>query len=273
MNGLNDTKGLQRELNAKRLKYNTRKKLIDDYFESGNRLILLDYDGTLIPFAPKPEVAKPDDELLKLLRALTQEPRNEVIIISGRKRETLDSWFGSLNVGLTAEHGAWMKDRGGVWEIIKPLRNDWKGKIRPILDSYADKTPGSFVEEKEFSLDWHYRMADPELSAINARVLKDVLSKLVANLNLEVLEGNKALEIRNAGVDKGLATSYWLSKENWDFMLAIGDDVTDEDTFAALPESAYTIKVGLGPSKARFNLNSAMDVRLLLKELVGLKDT
>jgi len=273
MNGLNNIKDLQRKLGSKILTYDMKKKLIDYYLRSGKRLILLDYDGTLIPFAPKPKEAKPDDELLTLLRALTQEHKNEVIIISGRERETLDRWFGSLNVGLTAEHGVWVKGKGGMWEIIKPLRNDWKKEIRPILESYADKTPGSFIEEKEFSLVWHYRTADPELSAMNVRVLKDTLLKLAANLNLGVLEGNKVLEIKNAGVDKGLAASHWVSKGKWDFMLAIGDDMTDEDTFAALPESAYTIKVGLGTSKARFNLNSVMDVRLLLKELVELKDT
>jgi trehalose 6-phosphate synthase/phosphatase len=269
MNESDSTKDFQRGLGVKRLAYSTKKKLIGDYLKSGRRLILLDYDGTLIPFAPRPEEAKPDDELLKLLRALAQEHRNEVIIISGRERGTLDRWFGGLNVDLTAEHGALIKEKGGEWEVIKPLRNDWKGEIRPILESYADKTPGSFVEEKEFSLDWHYRLADPELSAINARLLKDSLSKLAANLNLEVMEGSKAVEVKNAGVDKGLAASHWLSKGSWDFILAIGDDVTDEDTFAALPDSAYTIKVGLGASKARFNLNSVMDVRLLLKELLG----
>ncbi|WXG40004.1 MAG: trehalose-phosphatase [Candidatus Freyarchaeum deiterrae] len=266
---MNNDKNFQTELDAKKLTREMRKKLIDDYLKSCKRLILLDYDGTLIPFASKPKEAKPDIELIKLLRVLTREPRNEVIIISGRGKGTLDMWLDRFDVGLTAEHGAWVKDKGCTWEIIKPLRNDWKKELRPILESCADKTPGSFVEEKEFSLAWHYRMADTELSATNGRDLKDALLKLVASLDLGVLEGNKIIEVKNAGIDKGIAASHWLSKEKWDFILAIGDDMTDEDTFAALPESAYTIKVGSGSSKARFNLNSAMDVRSLLKELLG----
>jgi len=267
MERLNNIKSLQKELNAKILTNGDRKKIIEDYVKSNNRLILLDYDGTLIPFAPRPQDAKPDEEILNLLRTLVQDSKNEVILISGRERGTLESWFGSLNVGLTAEHGVWVKDKAKPWEIIKPLKNDWKKTIRPYLELYTDRTPGSFIEEKEFSLVWHYRKADPEMGAMNVRQLKDDLLYVAASLNLGVLEGNKVIEIKNAGIDKGLATSRWLSKRNWDFIIAIGDDLTDEDTFAALPEHAYTIKVGLGPSRAKYNLKSVSDVRSLLKEL------
>lgn len=267
MGELRNIKELQKELSVKRLEHNMKQKILLDYAQSEKRLILLDYDGTLVPFAPKPKEAKPDGELTKLLGALTQEYRNEVVIISGRERKTLDRWFSNLNMNLIAEHGAWIKEKGGTWDTIKPLKNDWKKEIRPLLELYTDRTPGSFIEEKDFSLVWHYRMSDPELSSMNLRALKDTLLKNIANLNLEVLEGNKVLEIRNAGVNKGLVTSRWLSKDNWDFILALGDDLTDEDTFTALPESAYTIKVGLGPSNARFNLENPAEVRVLLKEL------
>ncbi|MFB0560973.1 MAG: bifunctional alpha,alpha-trehalose-phosphate synthase (UDP-forming)/trehalose-phosphatase [Candidatus Lokiarchaeia archaeon] len=269
MDGLNNIKDIQQEFNKRRFSDETKKKLIDDYLKSNKRLMLLDYDGTLVTFKAKPKMAKPDDELEELLKELTQESKNEVIIISGREKGTLDRWFSRLNVGLTAEHGVWIKEKGGAWEIIKPLGNDWKEEIRPFLEIYADRTPGSFIEEKEYSLVWHYRRADPELSVRNVVELKDDILHVAANLNLSVLEGSKVIEIKNAGVDKGLATSRWLSKGDWDFIMAIGDDWTDEDTFAALPENAYTIKVGLEPTQARFNLSSTEEVRSLLKMLVG----
>jgi trehalose 6-phosphate synthase/phosphatase len=265
---LSYTKKLQHELCARRLTYKMRSRLTSNYFESNKRLILLDYDGTLVPFAEKPEKAKPDDELLKLLEVLAQETKNEVVIISGRDKGTLEKWFNGLNVGLIAEHGVWIREKEGIWEMIEPLRNDWKEEIRPILELYVDRTPGSFIEEKEFSLVWHYRKADPELASVRARELKDALLHLTANLNLGVLEGSRVIEIKNAGINKGRAALRWISKEGWDFILAIGDDWTDEDVFAALPESAYSVKVGLDPSRAKFNLDSVMDVRSLLKELV-----
>lgn len=268
MDRLTHVKKLQQEARAQILTHETKKKLIIDYLKSNNRLILLDYDGTLVPIVEKPEKAIPDDELLNLLEQLSREPRNEIVIISGRDKRTLEKWLSHLNVGLVAEHGVWIKEKRGGWNMIEPLRNEWKEKIRPILELYVDRTPGSFIEEKDFSLAFHYRKADPELSSVRTRELKDALLHLTANLNLDVFEGNKVIEIKNAGVDKGRAALHWVSKKKWDFILAIGDDLTDEDVFTILPESAYSIKIGSGPSKANFILDSVMDVRLLLKELV-----
>jgi len=268
MDSLSHIKKLQQELSARRLTQEMKKRLIGEYLKGNRRLILLDYDGTLIPFVEKPEKAKPDDELLALLEVLAREPQNDVVIISGRDKRTLGRWFSGLNVGLIAEHGIWIKEKEGTWEIIEPLGNDWKEEIRPLLEVYVDRTPGSFIEEKEFSLVWHYRKADPELASVRARELKDALLHLTANLNLGVLEGSKVIEIKSTGINKGRAALRWISKENWDFILAIGDDWTDEDVFAALPESAYSIKVGIDPSRAKFNLDSVTSVRLLLKDLV-----
>jgi len=268
MDSLDHIKKIQQELSARRLTNEMKSKLIDDYLQGNNRLILLDYDGTLVPFAEKPEKAEPDNELLRLVKALTRDIKNEVVIVSGRDKGTLDKWFGSLNVGLIAEHGVWIKEKGESWKMIEPLRIDWKEEIRPFLELYADRTPGSFIEEKEFSLVWHYRKADPELSLIRTRELIDDLVNLTANLNLQVLEGNKVVEVKNAGINKGRATLRWIAKEGWDFILAVGDDWTDEDIFEILAETAYSIKIGLGPSKAKFNLESVTDVRLLLKGLV-----
>jgi len=269
MDALSSIKKVQLELSVRKLTQEPQKKLIRSYSESDNNIILVDYDGTLVPFAEKPQKAKPDEELLGMLNELGKNPKNEVVIISGRDRETLDKWFGNRNLGLIAEHGVWIKDRGKSWETIEPLRDDWKEQMRPVLEWYEDRTPGSFIEEKDFSLVWHYRKAEPQLASIRARELKDALLQLTANLNLGVLEGSKIIEIKSVGINKGRAALHWLSKSAWDFILAIGDDWTDEDLFTVLPESAYSIKVGLSPSKAKFNLDSVAEVRLLLKQLVG----
>jgi trehalose 6-phosphate synthase/phosphatase len=267
IDALSKIKKIQMELSVRKLMPETQKKLIHTYVESDNNIVLLDYDGTLVPFAEKPQKAKPDDELLDVLGALSQKPGNEVVIISGRDRETLDKWFGNRNISLIAEHGVWIKDRDKSWETIEPLRAEWKEKMRPILEWYEDRTPGSFIEEKDFSLVWHYRKSDPELASIRSRELKDELLQLTANLNLGVLEGSKVIEIKSVGINKGRAALHWLSRRNWDFILAIGDDWTDEDLFEVLPQSAYSIKVGLSPSKAKFNLDSVKEVRWLIKEL------
>jgi trehalose 6-phosphate synthase/phosphatase len=256
----------QREMKARALTPQAKQQLIADYHNSARRLLLLDYDGTLIPFFTRPEEAMPTEDLLSLLTGLSENPRNTVVIISGRDRDTLEKWFGSMNLSLIAEHGAWLKEEG--WEVLEPVANEWKEEIRSILEVHMDRTPGSFIEEKEFSLVWHYRKADAALASIRARELKDALLHLTTNLDLGVLEGNKVMEIKHIGINKGRATQRWLAKGQWDFIMVIGDDVTDEDTFVVLPETAYSIKVGLGPSKARFNIASQHEVRELLQEMI-----
>ncbi len=267
LDALSRAKRIQLELSVRKLTQETQKNLIKDYMESDNNIMLLDYDGTLVPFAEKPQKAKPDGDLIEIVDTLAENPQNEVVIASGRDRETLDRWFGNKKLSLIAEHGVWIKDRNKSWETIEPLRDDWKKQIRPVLEWYEDRTAGSFIEEKDFSLVWHYRKADPELASLRARELKDELLQLTANLNLGVLEGSKVIEIKSIGINKGRAALFWLSKKKWGFILAIGDDWTDEDLFAVLPESAYSIKVGLSPSRAKFNLDSVDQVRSLLKEL------
>jgi trehalose 6-phosphate synthase/phosphatase len=261
------TKEQQREMSARMLTPQARQQLIADYHHSRRRLLLLDYDGTLMPFFARPEGAQPTENLLALLTGLAADPNNSVVIISGRCRATLESWLGSIDLGLVAEHGAWLKEK--EWELLEPLAVEWKEEIRSILEMHMDRTPGSFIEEKECSLVWHYRKADAALASMRARELRDALLHLTANLDLGVLEGSKVMEIKHIGVNKGRAAQRWLGKEQWDFILAIGDDVTDEDIFAVLPESAYALKVGLGPSKARFNIASQHEVRELLQEMVA----
>jgi trehalose 6-phosphate synthase/phosphatase len=261
------TKKLQQEMGEKGLTSEMQRKLASDFQESDKALLLLDYDGTLVPFSPKPVEAMPGAELLRLLEKLTKNHRNEVVLISGRDKDTLESWFGGLDVGMVAEHGVWIKEKGGGWETIETLTSAWKEEVYPILESWVDRTPGSSIEEKEFSLVWHYRKADPKLGELRARELINNLSNTIANLNLHMLEGNKVVEVKNTDINKGRTASRWISREKWDFILALGDDFTDEDTFKVLPSTAWSIKVGFGNSAARFSLSSPSKATSLLRKL------
>ena len=172
-----------------------------------------------------------------------------------------------MNIDLSAEHGAWIK-QNDTWQPHTNINRTWKAHIRPVLENMVDRTPRSFIEEKEYSLAWHYRMIDKGLGEKRIREFRDELLYLTANLNLQVLEGNKVLEIKDAGVNKGTATSRWLDLAKWDFILAIGDDHTDEDIFSTIPSEAYSIKVGLDQTVARFHLQGVSHVRELLEPLV-----
>ncbi|TMI30088.1 bifunctional alpha,alpha-trehalose-phosphate synthase (UDP-forming)/trehalose-phosphatase [Candidatus Bathyarchaeota archaeon] len=265
INKLNGVKAEQRRFNARLLDPLNREKLVKEFVISDKRVLFLDYDGTLSPFADSPEKAVPSDTLLETLKRLSEEPRTRIVIVSGRHKDTLQQWFGSLNIAMIAEHGGWVRDEGGEWRPSVPTAIGWKEKVLPVLKTYRDRLPGSFIEEKEFSLAWHYRRADPELGPMRARELADELSDFLANTELQVLQGSRIVEVRQVGVNKGSATAHFLGQAS--FVLAIGDDWSDEDLFKAIPDTAYSIKVGMTKSYAKFNLRSYREVIQLLKEL------
>ena len=262
-------KAAQKSLPAKLLAPPAKERLLRDFSQARQRLIFLDYDGTLVPFADDPQAVQPSEELLAILRNLSQQPANQVVLISGRDRNTMQRWFGSINAGLVAEHGVWTQEKNQDWQLIKPLNNNWKPTIIPLLATYADRLPRAFVEEKEFSVVWHYRRADPELASTRAKELVDDLVNFTANIDVQVLQGSKVVEVRCGGVNKGNAAARFLAEHKFGFILAVGDDWTDEDLFKILPDTAYSIRVGIRQSYARFNLRSYVDVVELLKELAA----
>ena len=264
------TSKLQEEMGVRTLGVQTRRKLVKCYQQAERRLLLLDYDGTLVSFASRPSRAVPTQEVLELLAAFASDDHNEVVLVSGRDRESLDGWFAQLPINIVAEHGVWLKFADTMeWEMIEPLTAEWKEEVRPILEVYADRTPGSFVEEKDFSLVWQYRNSDSRLGDLRARELVAHLEGLTTNLNLQVLEGSKVVEVKNSGVNKGRAALRWVNPKEHDFILAIGDDYTDEDTFKVLSDDAWSIKVGLSGTAAKYNLPSQPRVLQLLHELLS----
>ena len=270
LNQLAYTKMKQQTLATQTLTPAPTGQLLEAYHASQHRLLLLDYDGTLVSFHANPQRAQPDQELRLLLKALSDNPHNRVVIISGRDRNTLEKWLGDLPVDFIAEHGVWVRAAGDDWSLFQAMRNDWKRELRPVLELYVARTAGSFIEEKDYSLVWHYRRVDADLGAVRARELLNHLAFMTSNTDLQVMEGNMVLEIKNAGINKGTAATRWLSQYNPDFILALGDDRTDEDTFRALPSDAFTVRVGSAPhSSARFHVGSPTEVRQLLRKLIG----
>ena len=243
--------------------------LLRQYRSAALRVLFLDYDGTLVPFTSTPWQARPDAELLELLFKLSTDPRNDLVIVSGRPRRDLEEFFGHLPVALMAEHGAWLRPVGAGWRILRTMTADWKERVRPILQLYVDRLPGALLEEKDFSLAWHYRRADPEQGSVRAKELLDDLANYTRNIDVQVLEGKKVIEVRNSGVNKGAAALEWLTKCTPDFVLGIGDDWTDEDLFRALPPTACSVRVGVATTAAHFFLSNHIAVRRLLGEMTG----
>jgi trehalose 6-phosphate synthase/phosphatase len=260
LNCLIETKKEQESVKVNLLKETTIAQIQEDFNNASKRCILLDYDGTLAPYQKVPSLALPSDDLLQLLKELSTDPANELIIISGRDAQTLDNWLGHLPLTLVAEHGAYVKYKNEEWREYITVPNEWKDQIRPLMQLFVDRCAGSFIEEKNSTLAWHYRNTQQELGFSRSRELRNSLLQLITNTPLQVIDGNKVLEVRMIGVDKGATAMNLINYLNPDFILCIGDDTTDEDMFRSLRERGYTIKIGRGNTAAQYTIMSQREV-------------
>jgi len=241
--------------------------VVSAYQKAKKRLFLLDYDGTLVGFEPLPELAKPSPDLLSLLKKLTDDPHNTVAIVSGRSHQPFDSWFDELPLTVFAEHGAMLKQPGQEWEILLRQGDDWNTPVQKLMQKAVDHVAGSFIEEKTIGHVWHYRAApDQALAESTAAQLKNDLTSVAAQHDLLITASKRMVEVRLKSAHKGTAVIHALDK-SYDFILAAGDDLTDEDIFAALPPSAFTIKIGPDATIAKHRLPSYEAFLDLLKNL------
>ncbi len=243
--------------------------IVNSYKSATKRLLLLDYDGVLAPIMPLPEQAAPNRGMYTLLEKLTADPRNTCVIVSGRPRETLGEWLGHLSLAFAAEHGLWRREPRGDWVFALEVQTEWKATVRATMERYVQLLPGSFIEEKHAGVGFHYRTAtDSDARKIVEELIRD-LGSSVNDFSLKLLDGKKVVEVIPSGVDKGTAAKFWLDSGDWDFILAAGDDVTDEALFEVLPSSAYSIKVGEGSTAAGITVPSQPEFVQFLEILVA----
>lgn len=265
-----------RELtHIKKIIYNLQDKVITEsekeaikekYKIAQKRLILLDYDGTLAAFKKQPNEAQPTKQLLSLLENIASDSKNKVVISSGRDHLTLENWLGHLPIDFAAEHGAFYKEHGAWHENIqKPL---WDDEIIDILQQTTQKTPKSKIEIKKTAIVWHYRNTDAWLAELRVKQLINKLINPCSRLNLQIMKGNKIVEIKSPDFTKGTEAKRLLEKNQYDFILAMGDDATDDDMFHALPEDAISIKIGDFSEYANYNLPSQTDTIPFLRYII-----
>lgn len=215
-----------------------RAQLLTRYRHSNRRLFMFDYDGTLTPIVKDPQSAIPSDRVIRTLKTLASDPKNQVWIISGRDQAFLEEWMGHISeLGLSAEHGSFMRmPNSGNWEnLTETLDMSWQKEVMDVFTYYTERTQGSFIERKKIALTWHYRRADPEFGAYMARECQKYLQATVAKKwDVEVMTGKANLEVRPRFVNKGeiskrLVNEYGEGEGNApDFVLCLGDDFTDE---------------------------------------------
>ena len=252
-------------------KYLNRAEVRKAYVKARRRLLILDYDGTLVPFASQPEQVAPSPVLFRLLSGLASEPGNCVALLSGRQAENLGRWFGAIDgLWLVAENGAELKSPGAPWEPLRgQVSAEWKSKVMPILEHFVDRVPGSFIEEKKYSVVLHYRMAEPEFGGWLANELVSMLEAMLAETELRAIRGEKIIDVRPVWLNSGNAFDRILAVQpNPDFLFAAGGGRTDENLFERIRGEGWTVHVGPGPTHARFAVPDFEDIRQLLMAFV-----
>ena len=191
-----------REISTKIIEQEQFDQIKQKYNNASSRLLLLDYDGTLAPFTKNPKDAVPSQQLIDLLNRIKEDKRNTVVINSGRNYKILDKWFNHIDIDLTAEHGAFYRENG-VWHANYKKIEKWDDEIMHILHHAIEKTPRSSLEIKNTSLVWHYRQVDAWLAELRQKQLMNALIEPCSRLNLQIVPGNKILEIKPATFNKG----------------------------------------------------------------------
>mmetsp|Transcript_89541 Transcript_89541/g.256452 ORF Transcript_89541/g.256452 Transcript_89541/m.256452 type:complete len:419 (+) Transcript_89541:79-1335(+) len=257
---------------------------------AGPKALFLDYDGTLREFEARPEMATPTREILDLLERINA--REDLIphIISGRDSKFLEENFGRFSrFVLVAEHGFQISQAASpekrswcLWEQHgSNTRNKdhehWKKIMREEVERLIAASPGSHLEEKRSALVWHYRevtdQAQAEALALRAvDIFADVIRKEKLQ-DVKIMHGHKVVEVSHKNVRKGLVMRKLCEEkslfgEPYAAVLAAGDDVSDETMFDVASDDFLTIKVGLGPTVARFRVESPVQLRQFLQERI-----
>lgn len=263
-----------------------KKLCLDDiapaYKDTKSRLILLDYDGTMMPQGSINKA--PSLDVISLLNSLCSDPKNTVFIVSGRGRVCLSDWFSPCDkLGLSAEHGyftRWSKD--SPWTTLGLASDfDWKINVEKVMALYTEATDGSFIEEKESAMVWQHQEADPDFGLWQAKELLVHLESMLANDPVVVKRGQHIVEVKPQGVSKGKVVEELIStmrneEKSPDFLLCLGDDRSDEDMFEsianlALPTSSqvFACTIGYKPSRAKYYLDDTGHVIRLLEGLAA----
>lgn len=245
-------------------------ELTTRYKAADSRLILLDQDGTLVPLQNDYKNPVFTDRIKDIINTLVSDAKNQVLLISGRDRDYLDLVWRDAGFTLGAEHGAFYRSPGTDWEGLFPNSREWIHKTLPALNSLAFHYEGSQLEEKFYSIAWHYRSIADKIGPSDKKQILAAIRSLPEYGRFVINDSESTIELRTAGIDKGSSVARWVGGKHFDFVVAIGDSETDEDLFSIFGRDAFTIKVGIEPTKANYFVYQQQDVLQLISRMAEL---
>ena len=237
-------------------------------------LFLLDYDGTLVEIAPRPELARPTQELVQMLARLVSLPNLVLVVVSGRPLENLRELLPIGGLNYLGSHGAEGLIGGEPWtlKVGAGSREEQEELQRQLACKLAD-LHGWWLETKPLGFALHYRQAEPEEEVRIFEALKPLLDQVSRAGRHQILQGKKVVEILPQGVSKGAAIQEILRFPGFSdlFPVYLGDDVTDESAFQVLQGRGLTVKVGIGTgaTAATYSLAHPAAIRQFLALLAS----
>lgn len=227
----------------------------------GDVALFLDFDGTLVEIAPRPEAVVLEPEVREALARLYASRSGAVAIVSGRPIADLDAILSPLRLPVAGVHGLELRLADG-----RILQEDGGGDLVPLLremQALIAAEPELWLEEKPGALALHTR-ARPDLEAACRQRLEPLVR---ADPGLTLLHGHRILEVKGAKVSKGTAVARFMAEppfaERWP--LFVGDDVTDEDgILAAQRLGGLGLKIGSQESAAKLRLDDGASFRAWL---------
>lgn len=246
-------------------------ELITSFIRAKQRILFLDYDGTLVPFPTSARIGAPDPDLLDLLNRLSKLPHINVQIVSGRPREKLESFFADVpHLSLCAEHGAFFREhREASWQTHSEVGATWLRDAKTILSDIEERFQGAELEIKEAGLTLHLIRCSSEARETAKALAMKALWAHPEISKQHIAQGRTVVEARPAQSGKGDHIRRVLQNSSDGlFLFAAGDDRTDEDMFEALPGHAWTYHVGGAETLARNRVKDPSELRSNLMQFI-----
>lgn len=245
-------------------------KIKEAFHEAKSKLLFLDLDGTLSPISNELSPVPLTNKIKEVLLTLTLNSNTQIVIISGRSREDLDRTCGELPLVLVAEHGGFFKEFCGNWIARFPVSVLWKSRVLQSVHELSRLYSGSVVEEKYYSICWHYGFTKGGISEAEVSKILSTL-QLISNKNEFIIHHEKlTIDFRSVGIDKGKFAGQWIwGQSPFDFILAMGDSKSDEDLFEAVGQGYFTIKIGKArETGARYCISDQKNVEVFMTDLI-----
>lgn len=237
------------------------REVSEKYMKTRRRLLVLEYDGVAVPYELHPGLTVPAEELKLTLKKLSRDPKNTIMLITGRDVDHLNKYWKDLQIILVAENGAFYKVPGGAWQSLFSTSSDWTNRVSNAMRSLAFQFPGSFIEEKNHSLVWHHRATREPVYESELRQILAAVNALNQSELFTVRYNEFALELSTTGIDPGTFLARWIGGQSFDYILAMGTIRLEESVFQLLTTDACTVRVGaMATSRANFHIEDQSGV-------------